>query len=129
MGWFKKRKNDPSAKYTLRFESPQDMAESSLSWEEKCGPSPGGAADELGVSRQTVYNWINEGYLRLVHVGPEPPAVYITTHSIKRLKAVLDELRLEWNTESLKGCNVASELGKRLPQQDLFRDVKQQTKR
>ncbi len=127
MGWFKNKKAslEPPAKYVMRFKSPEDMADCTLSWEMKCGPSPGGAAADLGVSRQTVYNWINEGYLCLVHVGPEPPSVYITTHSIKRLKAVLDELRLEWKTESLKGCNVASELAKRLPQLDLFRDGKQ----
>jgi hypothetical protein len=101
------------------------MAESTLSWDMKCGPSVGGAAADLGVSRQTIYNWINEGYLHQVYVGPDPPAVYITTRSIKRLQAVLEELRLEWNVQGLKGCNVASELAKRLPQLDLFRDGKQ----
>jgi transposase len=122
MGWLKE--DEPPAKYTLRFKSNQDLAKSKLPWDEKSGPSPGGAAAELAVSRQTVYNWINEGWLHQVYVGPEPPAVYITTHSIKRVKAVLDQLRYEWKTGNLKGCNVASELKKRLPQQDLFVDGK-----
>ncbi len=127
MGWFKNKKAslESPAKYVLRFESPEEMADSPLSWEMKCGPSVGGASNDLGVTRQTIYNWINLGYLHQVYVGPDPPAIYITTHSIKRLKAVLDQLRDEWNVQGLKGYNVASELAKRLPQQDLFQDVKQ----
>jgi hypothetical protein len=77
---------------------------------------------DLGVSRQTVYNWISLGYLHQVYVGPNPPAVYITTQSVNRLQAVLEQLRLEWNVQCLKGSNVASALAERLPQLDLFRD-------
>ncbi len=112
----------PSLQYPLRFDSPREWADSTLPWEIKCGPSPGGVAVDLGVSRQTVYNWISLGYLHQVYVGPNPPAVYITTQSVNRLQAVLEQLRLEWNVQCLKGSNVASALAERLPQLDLFRD-------
>jgi hypothetical protein len=55
------------------------------------GPSPGGAACELGVSRQRIHQLLKEGKLDAIylrdHLGAVPNVVMITSTSIKRFLA------------------------------------------
>ena len=54
-----------------------------------CGPSPGGAAAMLGITRQGVYSAIKRGSLDLVRVkepGWRSPQLYVPDESIDRYR-------------------------------------------
>lgn len=53
------------------------------------GPSPGGAAGELGITRQGVYSAVKRGSLDMLRVsekGGGSPSLFITNKSIERYK-------------------------------------------
>jgi len=109
-------------KYPLRFKTNEEWFSCGLAPELCSGPSPGGAASDLGVTRQCIYNWVELGFLDRIEIG-NGKIVFISNRSIRRVKHVLDQLRLEFETQGLHGFNVATELKKRLPQQDMFEDL------
>jgi hypothetical protein len=61
--------------------------------EQACGPSPGGAAAELGMSRQAVHRAIERGTLVAWYVATPSEKgaikfyIFVTEESIKRYKA------------------------------------------
>lgn len=53
------------------------------------GPSPGGAAGKLGITRQGVYSAVKRGSLDMIRVaepGRASPSIFITNASIERYK-------------------------------------------
>jgi hypothetical protein len=105
----------------VRFNSHQDWFESDLPRDSILGPSPGGAAAELNVSRGVIYLWIKRGFLDHIRIGED--VVLISNDSIRRVKHILDELRLEYGQEGITGRPVARELEKRLPKLYLLEDA------
>lgn len=71
------------------FTSHEEMVDA---WEKDrglCGPSPGGAAARLSITRQAVYNAVKRGSLDMVRLkesGRSGPYLYITDASIERYK-------------------------------------------
>ncbi len=118
----KKQKELPKVNYPLRFKNMAEWTASPLSQDIKNGPSPGGASSDLGVSRQTIYKWVQLGFLECINIG-NGHVVLISSSSIKRVKHVLDQLCEEWGTTKLQGFQVVKELEKRLPQLDMFQDL------
>jgi DNA-binding XRE family transcriptional regulator len=129
------------------FKTLRAWERSNLPYEAKMGPSPGGAADQLGVSRQTVYAWVKRGILDRVDVLPEDfkplpkwaKAVarisderdraaqsysFITLESIHRVQKILLQLAHEHDLDLsqanvLQGANITRELEARLKQLEL----------
>ncbi len=118
----KQQKELSKVSYPLRFKNMAEWTASPLSEDIKNGPSPGGASAELGVSRQTIYKWVQLGFLECTNIG-NGHVVLISSRSIRRVKHVLDQLCEEWGTTKLQGFQVAKELQKRLPQLDMFQDL------
>jgi len=111
------------SKEPLRFADHCEWKNSSLPQDQILGPSPGGAASELGVSRAVIYLWVKRGFLDVVYIGRNGrDAVFVSTASIKRVQHILYQLRLEWKTENLHGFPVSQRLERDLPQLDLFLD-------
>lgn len=122
MAALKQQKELSKVKYPLRFKTYAEWIESSISMDFKSGISPGGASAQLGVSRQTIYAWVKAGFLDWIDVE-SGSTVMVSTHSMERVKNVLDQLCEEWGTTNLQGYKVAQELKKRLPQLDMFQDL------
>jgi len=105
----------------LLFETYEDWKQSKLPFDQICGPSPGGAAEQLQVSRAVIYTWVNMGFLERVYIGfGNNRSVFISTRSLYRVENIINQLRAESESESLQGRRVTQELKKRLPQSDLF---------
>jgi hypothetical protein len=135
----------------IRFENLRAWDKSKLPYEKKTGPSPGGAANQLGVSRQCVYNWVKRGILDRVDVLPDTykplprwlkvidrlsedqleasrSYSYITLESIHRVQKVLLDLAHERDIDlnqinALTGANITRELEARLVQPDMIPTV------
>jgi hypothetical protein len=108
----------------LLFDTYEEWKRSKLPFDRICGPSPGGAAEQLKVSRGVIYTWLNMGFLERIVVGQGGSrSVFISSRSLYHVENVINQLRAEWQTEKLHGCRVASELQKRLPQPDLFQNA------
>jgi hypothetical protein len=118
----KKQKELSKITYPLRFKDIAEWTASPLSMDIKNGPSPGGASAELGVSRQTIYKWVQRGFLECINIG-NGHAVLVSSRSLRRVKHELNQLREEWGTTKLQGFQVIKELEKRLPQLDMFEDL------
>ncbi len=118
----KKQKELSKVTYPLYFKTTTDWMESPISMDMKNGFSPGAASLELGVSRQTIYNWAELGFLDWIDVE-NGSAVLVSSRSMKRVKHVLAQLCEEWGTTKLQGFKVAKELKNRLPQLDMFQDL------
>jgi hypothetical protein len=111
-------------KYPLVFESFAEWKVSDLPLELILGPSPGGAAADLHVSRQGIYNFVKAGFLDRVTVkGGDHgcDSVFITTASVRRLNRILTCYRLEYGFQGLKGSKGLNEyIVEALKQNDLF---------
>ncbi len=118
----KKQKELSKVIYPLRFKDIAEWTASPLSLDMRNGPSPGGASAELGVSRQTIYNWAELGFFEWINIG-NGHVVMLSSRSVRRVKHVLDQLREEWGTTKLHGFKVVKELKKRLSQLDMFEDM------
>ncbi len=118
----KQQKELPEVSYPLRFKTTAEWMESPIPMDMKNGFSPGGASSELGVSRQSIYRWVQLGYLDWIDIA-EGSVVLVSSHSIKRVKRALAHLCEEKGTTKLQGFQVAKELGIRLPQLDMFEDI------
>jgi hypothetical protein len=129
------------------FKTLRDWEKCKLPYEAKIGPSPGGAAGQLCVSRQTIYAWVKRGILDRVDVLPEKFKPYprwqkaifriseerelatlsytfITLESIHRVQKILLDLAEEYNLDlnepnALQGANITRELEARLKQLEL----------
>jgi hypothetical protein len=105
----------------LHFDTYEEWKRSELPFDQICGPSPGGASAQLGVSRAVIYTWVDLGLLERVLIGSGGHAVvFISTRSLYWVENIIKQLREEWQTETLHGRRVSSELQKRLPQRDFF---------
>jgi hypothetical protein len=105
----------------LVFETHEEWKRSKLPLDQICGPSPGGAADGLEVSRAVIYTWLKMGFLDRIYVGQgNNRSVFISTRSLYRVANIINQLRAEGQSEKLQGRRISSELKKRLPQPDLF---------
>jgi hypothetical protein len=129
------------------FKSFRAWEKSKLPYEAKVGPSPGGAAGWLGVSRMTISAWVKRGILDRVDVLPEKfkpqprwvkaafrisderelatlSSTFITLESIHRVEKVLLQLALDYDLDlkqpnALQGANITRELEARLKQLEL----------
>jgi hypothetical protein len=129
------------------FKSFRAWEKSKLPYEAKIGPSPGGAAGQLRVTRQTIYAWVKRGILDRVDVLPEKFKPYprwqktlfriseerelatlsytfITLESIHRVQKILLDLAQEHDFDlnehgALVGANITRELEARLKQLEL----------
>lgn len=105
----------------LHFDTLEDWKRSERPFDEICGLSPGGAASQLGVSRQVIYAWVDLGILDRVTIGEGGKlVVFISTRSLYWVENIIKQLREEWQTDLLQGRRVSAELQKRLPQRDFF---------
>jgi hypothetical protein len=105
----------------LVFETYQDWKESKLPFDQICGPSPGGAAAHLQVSRTVIYRWLSLGLLERIYVRQgKNPSVFISTRSLYLVENIINQLRSESESGKLQGRRISDEIRKRLPQPDLF---------
>lgn len=77
------------AEMIYEFHSHQEMMDAWNKDPGLCGPSPGGAAGALGITRQGVHSAVKRGSLdmvRLYEPGRSGPHLYITQASIERYK-------------------------------------------
>ena len=71
------------------FDSHEAMLEAWRAQPDLCGPSPGGAASMLRITRQGVYSAVKRGSLDMVRLkepGRSGPLLYITNASLERYK-------------------------------------------
>jgi len=71
------------------FDSHEAMIEAWRTQPDLCGPSPGGAASMLRITRQGVYSAVKRGSLDMVRLkepGQRGPYLYITNASLERYK-------------------------------------------
>lgn len=71
------------------FDSHEAMIEAWRAQPDLCGPSPGGAASMLRITRQGVYSAVKRGSLDMVRLkepGRPGPLLYITNVSLERYK-------------------------------------------
>jgi hypothetical protein len=105
----------------LVFETYEEWKRSKLPYDQICGPSPGGAAEQLQVSRAVIYTWLSMGFLERICVGSGMSrSVFISTRSLYQVENVIEQIRAERQSVNLHGCRISSELKKRLPQRDFF---------
>jgi hypothetical protein len=111
-------------KYPLVFESFAEWKNCDLPIDLILGPSPGGAAADLYVSRQGIYNFVKAGFLDRVTVKGGKhgiDSVFITTASVRRMNRILTCYRLEFGMQGLKGSKgLDNYIQQALKQNDLF---------
>jgi hypothetical protein len=105
----------------LVFETHEEWKRSKLPLDQIFGPSPGGAAAQLQVSRAVIYTWVNMGFLERIYIGfGNNRSVFISTRSLYLVENIINQLRAEGQSESLQGRRVSKELKERLAQPDIF---------